>query len=44
MPTTRFGAQELGLEGISPKMMEQQLEGDNDADLVFTNLWARPGA
>jgi hypothetical protein len=40
----RFGAQELGIKAISPKMVEQQLEGDKDADLVFTALWARPDA
>jgi uncharacterized coiled-coil protein SlyX len=41
---TRFGTQEIGIEQISPKMVEQQLEGDKDADLVFTTLWASPGA
>jgi hypothetical protein len=44
MPTTRFRAQELWIRAISPKMVEQQLEGDKDADLVFTTLWASPGA
>jgi hypothetical protein len=39
--STRFGAKELGIGAISPKMVEQQLEGDKDADLVFTTLWAR---
>jgi hypothetical protein len=43
MPTTRFRAQELWIRAISPKMVEQQLEGDKDADLVFTTLWASPG-
>jgi hypothetical protein len=42
--STRFRAQELGIEEISPKLVEQQLEGDKDADLVFTTLWARPDA
>jgi hypothetical protein len=40
--STRFGAQKLGIKKISPKMVELQLEGDKDADLVFTSLWARP--
>jgi hypothetical protein len=44
MPTTRFRAQELWIRAISPKMVEQQFEGDKDADLVFTTLWASPGA
>jgi hypothetical protein len=30
----RFGAQELGIGAISPKMVEQQLEGDKDVDLM----------
>jgi DNA-binding HxlR family transcriptional regulator len=38
MPTTRFGTQEPDIGAISPKMMKQQLEGDNDADLVSTTL------
>jgi hypothetical protein len=42
MPTTRFGTQELWIRAISPKMMEHQLEGDRDADLALTTLWARP--
>ena len=29
---------------ISPKMVETPPEGDKDADLVFTTLWAGPGA
>jgi hypothetical protein len=37
--STKFGA---GMEAISSKMVEQQLEGDKDVDLVFTTLWARP--
>jgi hypothetical protein len=41
MPTTRFGAQELGIGAISLKMVKPQLEGDNDANLVFTTLRAR---
>jgi hypothetical protein len=32
--STRFGAQELESGAISPKMVEQQLEGDNDEDLM----------
>jgi hypothetical protein len=32
--STRFGAQELGIRAISPKMVEQQLKGDKDADLM----------
>jgi hypothetical protein len=32
--STRFGAQELESGAISPKMVEQQLEGDKDADLM----------
>jgi hypothetical protein len=42
--STKFGVQELGIRAISPKMVEQQLEGDKDADLVFTTLRARPDA
>jgi hypothetical protein len=42
--TRRYEAQELGLRAISPKMVEQQLEGDNVSDLVFIALWARPGS
>jgi hypothetical protein len=44
MPTTRFAAQKLGIGAISTKMAEQQFKGDNNADLVFTTLWARPDA
>jgi hypothetical protein len=29
----RFVAQDLGIGAISPNMVEQQLEGDKDADL-----------
>jgi hypothetical protein len=36
--TIRFGAQELGIEAISPNMMKPQLEGDKVVDLVFTTL------
>jgi hypothetical protein len=32
--STRFGAQELESGAISPKMVEQQLEGDKDADVM----------
>jgi hypothetical protein len=32
--STRFGAQELESGAISPKMVEQQLEGDKVADLM----------
>jgi hypothetical protein len=32
--STRLGAQELESGAISPKMVEQQLEGDKDADLM----------
>jgi hypothetical protein len=32
--STKFGAQELESGAISPKMVEQQLEGDNDVDLI----------
>jgi hypothetical protein len=42
--STRFGAQELGIGAISPNMVEQQLEGDKDLDLIFTTLWAMPDA
>jgi hypothetical protein len=42
MPTIRFGAQELGIGAISPKMVEPQLEGDNVADLIFKTLLATP--
>jgi hypothetical protein len=42
MPTSRFGAQELGIGEISPKMVEPQLEGDKDEDLGFTTLWQGP--
>jgi hypothetical protein len=34
----RFGAQELGIGTISPKMVEQQFEEDKDADLVSSQL------
>jgi hypothetical protein len=44
MRTTRFAAQKLGIGAISAKMAEQQFKGDNNADLVFTTLWARPDA
>jgi hypothetical protein len=37
----KIWAQELGIGAISP-MVEPQLEGDKDADLVFTTLWSRP--
>jgi hypothetical protein len=33
---TIFGTQELGIGAISPKMVGQLLEGDKDADLIFT--------
>jgi hypothetical protein len=33
MPTTRFGAQELGIGAISLKMVKPQLEGNKDVDL-----------
>jgi hypothetical protein len=42
MPTTRFGAQELGIGAISQKMVEPQLEGDKVAYLIFTTLLATP--
>jgi hypothetical protein len=32
--STRFGAQELGIGAISPKMVELQLQGDKVADLI----------
>ena len=38
MNTTRFGAQELGIGTISPKMVEPQLEGDKVVDLDHHNL------
>ena len=38
MNTTRFGAQELGIGTISPKMVEPKLEGDNVVDLDHHNL------
>jgi hypothetical protein len=41
---TRFGKQELGIGSTSLKMVEEHLEGDRDADVVFTTLWARPDA
>jgi hypothetical protein len=44
MPTTRFRAQELWIRAISPKMVEQQLEGDKVVDLLFTIVWTRPDA
>ena len=44
MPTTRFGAQEVGIGTISPKMVEPQLEGDKVVDLDVTTLWAALGA
>jgi hypothetical protein len=31
-PSTGFGAQELESGAISPKMIEQHLEGDKDVD------------
>jgi hypothetical protein len=40
----RFGAQELRIHAISPKMMGRQLEGDKVVVLVFTTLWERSGA
>ena len=39
--TTRFGTQELGSGTISPKMVEQQLEGDKVVDLGLHNLVGR---
>jgi hypothetical protein len=42
--STRFETQELGIREISPKMVEQQLQGDKDVDLVFKTFWARPNA
>jgi hypothetical protein len=36
--STRFGAQELENGEISPKMAEQQFEGDKDADLMSSQL------
>jgi len=38
MNTTIFGAQELGIGTISPKMVEPQLEGDKVVDLDHHNL------
>ena len=38
MNTTRFGTQELGIETISPKMVEPELEGDKVVDLDHHNL------
>jgi len=38
MDTTRFGAQELGIGTISPKMVELKLEGDKVVDLDHHNL------
>jgi len=38
MNTTRFGAQELGIGTISPKMVEPKLEGDKAVDLDHHNL------
>jgi hypothetical protein len=32
--STRFGAQELESGAISPSLVEQQLEGDKEADLM----------
>jgi hypothetical protein len=36
--STRFGAQKLESRAISPKIVEQQLEGDKDADLMSSQL------
>ena len=38
MNTTRFGAQELGIGTVSPKMVELKLEGDKVVDLDHHNL------
>ena len=38
MNTIRFGAQELGIGTISPKMVEPKLEGDKVVDLDHHNL------
>ena len=38
MNTTGFGAQELGIGTISPKMVEPKLEGDKVVDLDHHNL------
>ena len=38
MNTTRFGAKELGIGTISPKMVEPHLEGDMVVDLDHHNL------
>ena len=42
--TSRFGAEELESEAISPKMVEQHLEGDKVVDLGLGNLVATPVA
>ena len=38
MNATKFGAQELGIGTISPKMVEPQLEGGKVVDLNHHNL------
>ena len=38
MNAIRFGAQELGIGTISPKMVEPKLEGDKVVDLDHHNL------
>ena len=38
MTTTGFGAQELGIGTISPRMVEPKLEGDKVVDLDHHNL------
>jgi hypothetical protein len=42
--TVKFGAQEQGIKAITPKIMEQQIQGDKLVNPVFTTLWARPDA
>jgi hypothetical protein len=42
--TVKFGAQEQGIKAITPKIKEQQIQGDKLVNLVFTTLWARPDA